>query len=215
MSDDVWDMTAVTKELERPFSPDEIEHRTVARGQTKPYLTGATVIRRLNRATGNQWDLEVLDLEERMMFGKQLLVARVALTIPGLGRRCHLGVQRIDDGGGEDLLKGAVTDALKKAATLFGLGLDLDGVEDYPGDVPQNTAPGNQRGPVTRQTAPGGTGRPATQPRPAAASFGWSEFWPWARGAGMQDKAAVERVLGEPMDGMNPAQLKAMIEGKL
>jgi len=46
------------------------------------------------------------------------------LEIPGLGARQAQGVQAIDPGSGEDLLKGASSDALKKCATLFGVPVD-------------------------------------------------------------------------------------------
>ncbi len=41
-----------------------------------------------------------------------------------------MGVQKVSERGGEDLVKGAITDAMKKAATLFGVALELYG-PDY------------------------------------------------------------------------------------
>ena len=46
------------------------------------------------------------------------------LEIPGLGTRQVLGVQALEDGSGEDLIKGAPSDSLKKAASLFGVPLE-------------------------------------------------------------------------------------------
>lgn len=95
-------------------------------GRSFDYVQGHSVINRLNHATGNHWDLEILRLwqEGRTMF------AHVRLALPGLGAREHIGVQVVDDKAGEDIAKGAVTDALKKAATLFGVGIELYG-DDY------------------------------------------------------------------------------------
>jgi hypothetical protein len=75
----------------------------------------------------------------------------VALTIPGLGTREHIGVQAVEERGGEDLVKGAITDALKKAATLFGVGLELYGPDYEAGEV--NDAPPRNRS-TSRNTLP-------------------------------------------------------------
>lgn len=116
--------------LTAAFGRDEIRFREGARGRQFAYLEGETVIRRLNEATGNQWSLEVKEISSREVGSPQkpttLVMARVALTLPGCGTREHIGVQSLADGSGEDLVKGVITDALKKAATLFGVGLDLD-----------------------------------------------------------------------------------------
>jgi len=66
-----------------------------------------------------------------------------------------MGVQMVSERGGEDLVKGAITDAMKKAATLFGVGLELYG-PDY-GDNAQDTprpAPTQQRPAERAQQAP-------------------------------------------------------------
>jgi hypothetical protein len=46
------------------------------------------------------------------------------LMIPELGSRQAIGVQALDDGSGEDLLKGAASDSLKKCASLFGVSVE-------------------------------------------------------------------------------------------
>lgn len=46
------------------------------------------------------------------------------LEIPELGNRQALGVQALDSGSGEDLVKGAGSDSLKKCASLFGVPLE-------------------------------------------------------------------------------------------
>ena len=100
------------------------------------------------------------------------------LTIPGLGTRAGIGVTTIEPGAGEDNLKGASTDALKKAATLFGVGLDL--YDDTPHEAagspqrparlsqvephqrPANNAVQGQQGAQGRAPMQPGTGGPAT-----------------------------------------------------
>ena len=111
--------------LNRPFPQTAIKERRGGGGKMLDYLEGHTVIHRLNEATGGNWDFVVVDIswDERL----ELYRAHVRLTIPGLGTREHIGVQAVKENAGEDLIKGAITDALKKAATLFGVGLHLYG----------------------------------------------------------------------------------------
>jgi hypothetical protein len=95
-------------------------------GKFFSYLGGETVIKRLNDATENHWDLSVEAIwSDTMPGGQTVMFARVKLTLPDLGSREHIGVQVIGEKDGEDMYKGAITDALKKAATLFGVGLEL------------------------------------------------------------------------------------------
>jgi hypothetical protein len=118
--------------LTKPFPPAAIKQRVVGGGKSLSYIEGHTVVNRLNAATGNCWDLEVLSIDMMTIGSTQVLRAHVRMTIPGLGSREHVGVQAIQERGGEDLVKGAVTDAIKKTASLFGVGIDLYGL-DYEG----------------------------------------------------------------------------------
>lgn len=128
----------ITEKLMEPFPKEALKQREADRGKAMlTYVDGTTVFRRLIHATGNNFSVEVLDQEfkdfgtTRSGSNRILLIARVRLTIPGMGSREHVGVQVVNaDSGGEDLWKGAVTDAIKKAATLFGVGLELYG-PDY------------------------------------------------------------------------------------
>lgn len=121
--------TDIVKKLSDPFPPQALRQREGQGGKRFTYVEGQTVIRRLNEATEGRWDMRIVNTEWRA----DLLIVTVELTIPGLGSRQHIGVQRVSERGGEDLLKGAVTDAMKKAATLFGVGIDLYGA-DYESD---------------------------------------------------------------------------------
>ena len=104
------------------FPKSAIKYRKGGGNASYAYVEGFTIIRRLNEATCNCWDHKVLNLD----FRADMVLATVEITIPGLGSRQHIGmVETRQNGGLGDLVKGAVTDALKKAATLFGVGLDL------------------------------------------------------------------------------------------
>jgi len=124
---------AVTDRLMADFPEAALKHRAGGRNGLA-YYSGDTIIRRLIAATDNQFDVSVTDYQ----MTDTLITARVRLTIPGMGSREHIGVQRWTETtksgaqSGEDLIKGAITDAIKKAATLFGVALELYG-EDYEG----------------------------------------------------------------------------------
>lgn len=142
----------ISKKLSERFPREAIKQRQGGGGKMLSYLDGATVIRRINEATGNCWDFVVL-AEGRE---GNMLTALVRLTIPGLGSREHKGVQIVQPNGGEDIHKGAITDALKKAATLFGVGLETYS-DDYGSDEAQSPAPRQttqQRPPQRAQQAP-------------------------------------------------------------
>jgi hypothetical protein len=118
--------------LRQPFPPDAIKQRAGGGGHALSYVEGFTVIRRLNDACP-AWDFAIL----REWQDGNLLKAHVRLTIPGLGSREHVGVQVVNDRPGtEDVqAKGHITDALKKAATLFGVGLELYGPDYEAGEI--------------------------------------------------------------------------------
>lgn len=132
------DLDALTK----PFPASAIKQRALKKGPNPPmasYVEGHTVIHRLNAATGNNWNFHITRLERE----GDLLMATGELEIPGHGVRTGMGVQKIHERGGEDLAKGVITDALKKAATLFGVGLELYG-PDY--DDSEAEPPRQRRG---------------------------------------------------------------------
>lgn len=122
--------------LARPFRPEVIQSRKIGGKQVK-YVPGDAVIERLNKACGN-WSYRIVNTTwERMFLNRWddalkkstprevfVYVVTGELAIPGLGARQAQGVQAIDEGSGEDLLKGASTDALKKCATLYGVPVD-------------------------------------------------------------------------------------------
>jgi hypothetical protein len=113
--------------LERPFDSAQIKQRHGAFGDQLDYVEGATVIQRLNEALDCDWTFEVI---EHRVDEQEVLV---------LGRLSHGGISKMQFGRstitrtksdesvvslGDDL-KAAATDALKKCATLLGVGLFL------------------------------------------------------------------------------------------
>jgi len=113
--------------LEAPFHKDQIKFRPGHFGQTLAYIEGHAIIRRLNEAFESQWSFEIV--EHRIFETEVLVLAKLS---------CPLGSKMAFGGSGithhketgevlglTDDLKAAATDALKKAATLLGVGLHL------------------------------------------------------------------------------------------
>ena len=126
--------------LERPFDKSLIRSRKGPFNHSFNYVEGAEYIRRLNEAFESNWSFEVLE--------HQVREAEVVV----LGKIVADGVTKTSFGGssitvsreGEvisiaDDLKAAATDALKKAASLLGVGLHLYS-SDRPTDAPGNGA---------------------------------------------------------------------------
>jgi hypothetical protein len=123
--------------LQRPFRPEHVQSRKIGGGRQVSYVPVGAVIERLNKAcpvwnfrvVGQKWETMRLNrwndvTRKSEIRDVQVYVVTGELDIPELGARQALGVQALDDGSGEDLLKGAMSDALKKAASLFGVPVD-------------------------------------------------------------------------------------------
>ena len=113
--------------LEQPFSQEEIKQRDGNFGQTLAYVSGHTVIQRLNDAFESAWSFEIISHEihqdEVIVIGKLSAGGTVKMQFGSsrLTRSKDTGevISLADD------LKSAATDALKKCSTLLGVGLHL------------------------------------------------------------------------------------------
>jgi len=128
-----------------PFDASKIKQRPQG-GRQVDYLEHATVIERLNEVLPLGWSFELID--------KYMDDACVAVLA-----RIKVGEQYFDQWGSNettkgmsvgDRLKSASSDALKKCATMLGVGLHLYQSEDAPHGTTQ------QRGGGSRQNAPQG-----------------------------------------------------------
>ncbi len=115
--------------LERPFDESQLKTKRGTFGNQVTYLEGAAVIARLNDAFDANWSFEVV---EHKVFEDEILVLG-RLTAEGI-TKSQFGSTRITrnrDSGEQvslgDDLKAATTDAIKKCATLLGVGLYLYG----------------------------------------------------------------------------------------
>jgi hypothetical protein len=128
--------------LEQPFGPEEIKQRDGSFGQTLNYVSGYTVIDRLNQAFESLWSFEITSHEIHQ--DEVIVIGRI--TAEGIVKS-QFGSSRItrtrETGEVVSLasdLKSAATDALKKCATLLGVGLHLYA------DKPTSTVSTSQKG---------------------------------------------------------------------
>ena len=131
--------------LEKSFSPEQIKQRDGNFGKKLDYIEGHAVIQRLNDAFEAQWSFailehEVLEATDEVVVLGELTAGDVVKTQFGSSR-----ITRARETGEmvslADDLKAAGTDALKKCATLLGVGLFL-----YNGDKPSRQSYGGRSG---------------------------------------------------------------------
>ncbi len=115
------------KVLTRPFEPHQVKQRPGHHGKTLSYVDVAAVINRLNEGC-DSWSFEVVshDIHE----GEVIVMGK--LTADGMVKSAFGGSAITIDKSGQvvsiaDDLKAAASDALKKAASLLGVGLELYG----------------------------------------------------------------------------------------
>jgi len=115
------------KLLEKPFPSEMIRQRKGSFGNTLDYIEGWAVIQRLNEVFDGDWSFDVVD--HQILENEVIVIAKLIAS----------GITKVQFGGSSitknkttgdivcisDDLKAAATDALKKAASLWGVGLHL------------------------------------------------------------------------------------------
>jgi hypothetical protein len=151
--------------LEAPFAPTQVKQREGNFGQILDYLEGNAVIQRLNEALDGNWSWEVIEHQVKEECSEVIVLGK--LSASGVVK-CQFGSSKITRNRqtGEmvslsDDIKAATTDALKKCATLLGVGLYLY-CDRKPETAPTASATG--RGTFPTHSA----AHPATASRPAA-----------------------------------------------
>lgn len=153
MTDAIYDVEKAASVLSRRLKPQWIEKRQQG-GTNVTYIGGHIVIHLLNEAFNYQWNFEVVT-EQEVKHKKprknqqgafdEVTIAKVLgrLTVPGLCVKEQYGTCTYNNGNVEQAFKIAATDALKKCASLLGIGLELSknaNVQDFyhmPNTTPQ------------------------------------------------------------------------------
>ena len=144
------------EELMRPFDASQIRQRMGPGRKPLDYISGPDVIRRLLDATGNHftWNVERVQMvvQDTANGGSaSLWIVHGTLSVDTLGSRSGVGTHPADS---VEAAKAAETDALKRAALKFGVGLHL--YEDDAGATPQ--PPQAQPSPAPPQNGGNGNG---------------------------------------------------------
>lgn len=147
--DDV-DLEALT----RPFEAGEVKQRPGPGRKAFSYVSGQTVIGRLLTAAGSafSWKVERVELvtQETGEGPTSYWMVLGLLSVRGLGVRAGIGTHPAES---VEAPKAAETDALKRAAVKFGVGLHL-----YDEDGGVAVGSGNGNGSGHRPTAPSANG---------------------------------------------------------
>ena len=115
--------------LEKPFDKSLVKTRKGSFGQSLAYVEGAEYIKRLNEAFDAEWSFEIV--ERKVDFDNGEVIVLGKLRAGGVEKSAFGGSSiTVSKTSGEvvsiaDDLKAAATDSLKKACTLFGIGLEL------------------------------------------------------------------------------------------
>ena len=117
--------------LEKPFEESQIKRRKGPGGRTFEYLETATIIKRLNEIFGGHWSFEVAEV----IPSESEAIVKGTLTASGISKQQFGNKQRLKNSLLGDSLKSATSDALKKCASLIGIGLFHD---DTPEPAPNN-----------------------------------------------------------------------------
>lgn len=115
--------------LETPFTANQVKQRKGLWGKTLDYIEGHSVIGRLNEAFQSDWSFSLT--EYRIMDDEVIVVGRLKVNDVVKEQFGSSNITRDSQSRktlcvGDDL-KGAATDALKKCASLLGVGLHLYG----------------------------------------------------------------------------------------
>ena len=155
--------------ITRRLPPEKIKQRPGGGGMTFDYITPDVVIDILNEAFDHQWDSRVFDSKRE----ESTVIVGIELTVRSEDGtpvvKQQYGSCEITRGlGVGEAFKGAASDGLKKAATLFGVALEL--YQDEPASTPSTprkpASPPAPRAAPPKPTTPGAA-RPAP-PKPAA-----------------------------------------------
>ena len=115
--------------LEKPFEPNQIKQRQGNFGHILDYVEGHVVITRLNEAFESNWTFEIVkyrilkETNEVLVLGKLTADGTTKMAFGSKQIERNKDTKAIVSLG--DDLKAASTDALKKAASLLGVGLYL------------------------------------------------------------------------------------------
>lgn len=143
------------EQLEEKFKPSQIKKRPGSFGKTLDYVEGPVVIQRLNKAFNHNWSFHIL--KQDLIEGYFITHGQICTKDENGNDICKTGVggkllaKKRDGSGYLDVgndAKASSVDALKKAATLFGVALDLYGINDEVDEKEESVEAPKEDGPI-------------------------------------------------------------------
>jgi Rad52/22 family double-strand break repair protein len=136
--------------LEKHFGQEQIKQREGNFGKMLDYIEGHAVIQRLNDAFDADWSFTIIRYDifketDEVLVQGELKAGNVVKMQFGSSKITHARKNGDIISLGDDL-KAAATDALKKAATLFGVGLHLYRNDGQQQGSQHNGSSGNRSG---------------------------------------------------------------------
>jgi len=203
--------------LEKPFESIHVKQRQGSFGNTLDYVEGHAVVARLNEAFEANWTFELTDhwilkeTDEVLVLGK--------LTAEGITKMAFgsMQISKNEDTKaiislGDDL-KAASTDALKKAASLLGVGLYLySNPKDKAGEKPpkdQNKGGNGEKKDGVNKPGNGGNGGTRLTHKQLSAIFAIGKF------KGFKNKDLKEKALtmfNKNLDFLTKAEASTFIK---
>ena len=124
-----FDFSLIREKLEEPFEPVQVKYRPGNFGQTLAYIEGHEIIKRLNEVFQSRWSFEIVEHQinqnEVQVLGKLSCFNGLVMKMAFGGSKVTVNTETGEEICVVDDLKAAATDALKKAASLLGVGLHL------------------------------------------------------------------------------------------
>jgi hypothetical protein len=157
----------------------------------------------------------------------QMAIFKATVTLPTGGKATGYGSETASDFA--DFIEKAETKAIGRALNALGYGAQFSEANGQrPDDSTSDRAAQPVPAPVAFPRRPRQTDiRPeakaadeaktsADAPSPAASDpelvdYSWSAFWPWARERGINGPKEVEILIGQPVAGLSPAELRDLI----
>ena len=107
--------------LSKPFPPEKIKQRKGPKGKMLSYVVTPSVIERLNTAFNGNWSFEVL--EHKILEDEVVVLGR--LSVDGIHKDQFGSKRHEENAQWGDELKAAISDSVKKCATMLGVALYL------------------------------------------------------------------------------------------
>lgn len=211
----------VMAQLSEPF-PKEVERQLKKSGTSLTYIPVSEVITRLNKVVGvDRWSFRVNKCE-RDALDPDFIVAHVTLEAYIQTGETHVDFVRRDGIGGQkikrtktgeivdlgDEFKGAVSDALKKAAQTLGIGLYLARTEEALAIDEEESKPAVSEEIIALWTQFMGLSKNLSAEKRAALGAFWTE---WSDGA---PKPTLETASAEDLDALIAEALRLDLDGK-